>query len=186
MQRAFSALRSTCLRPSGSRPSVLSAKLLLTSADLPTVSSVRTHLGYIPFSGRVGRKLSNKELFLKELKKANIQPVKKVTYTFDPIREDFQSIRNFMHFWNKPKVLETNLKVLIKTDIVNDRREPVINFELNDGRTLEVRTSKLTELEIAKIVNFYLLPLVKEEEVAVETKAAKGAGSSAKGKKGKK
>ena len=36
------------------------------------------------------------------------------------------------------QVLETNLKVLVKTEIVDDRREPVINFELNDGRTIEV------------------------------------------------
>lgn len=157
-----------------------SCPALLRPSAPPTLSSVRTHLGYIPFEGRIGRKLSNKELFLHELKKANIQPVKKVTYSFDPIRSDYQSIRNFMFFWNKPKVLETNIKLLVKTEILDNRREPVISFELNDGRTLEVRTSALTELEIARVVNHYLLPLVKEEEAAVETKASK------QGKKGRK
>jgi len=149
---------------------------VVLSAAAPQKTFVRTHLGYIPFEGRLGRKLTNKELFLKELKIANIQPVKKITYTFDPIREDYQSIRNFMYFWNKPKVLETNIKVIIKTDIVDDRREPVINFELTDGRELEVRTGNLTELEIARVVNYYLLPLVKEEVAQTETKSAKGAG----------
>jgi len=164
-------------------PLISSSATSTLRSQVPLVTSVRTHLGYIPFQGRMGRKLSNTELFLKELRVANIQPVKKVTYTFDPIREDYQSIRNFMYFWNRPKVLETNLKVIIKTDIVDDRREPCINFELSDGRTLEVRTSLLTELEIARVVNHYLLPLVKEEEVQTETKSAKGAGGGGKKKK---
>jgi len=177
-------LSRNVLAPVNSAPR-LSPLLASVQEASPQTISVRTHLGYIPFEGRLGRKLSNKELFLKELRIANIQPVKKITYTFDPIREDYQSIRNFMYFWNKPKVLETNIKVIIKTDIVDDRREPVINFELTDGRNLEVRTSKLTELEIARVVNYYLLPLVKEEVVQAETKAAKGAGAGGK-KKGRK
>jgi len=163
---------------------VVPARTNFLQPSTPQTSSVRTHLGYIPFQGRLGRKLSNKELFLKQLKIANIQPVKKVTYTFDPIREDFQSIRNFMYFWNRPKVLDTNLKVIIKTNIVDDRSEPNILFNLNDGRDLEVKTGNLTELEIAQIVNYYLLPLVKEEEAQVLTKAAKGAGAGGKGRKG--
>jgi len=167
------------------RLSACPAPVLSSVSVPPTLTSVRTHLGYIPFEGRVGRKLTNTELFLQELKIANIQPVKKITYTFDPIREDFQSIRNFMFFWNKPKVLETNLKVLVKTEIVDDRREPVINFELNDGRTIEIRTSLLKELEIARIVNHYLLPLVTEEKAGAETKSAKDAGKGKKGGKKK-
>ena len=38
----------------------------------------RTHLGYIPFEGRIGKKLSNVEKFYIEAKRANLQPVKKV------------------------------------------------------------------------------------------------------------
>jgi hypothetical protein len=35
-------------------------------------------MGYIPFEGRIGRKLSNVEKFYLEAKRANLQPVKKV------------------------------------------------------------------------------------------------------------
>lgn len=172
-------LSRTCLKQSAFKPLATSI-----GTGTPLVTSVRTHLGYIPFEGRVGRKLSNTELFLHELKAANIQPAKKITYTFDPMREDYQSIRNFMYFWNRPKVLETNIKVLTKVDIVDDRREPTIVIELLDKREIEVRTGNLTELEIARIVNYYLLPLVTEEQAATETKASKAAaGGKKKGKK---
>merc|ERR1712066_632442 len=120
-----------------------------------------------------------------EVKRANLQPVVKVTYIFDPMRADHHSLRNFMFFWNTKKVLRTNLKLAVKTEIVDDRSDPLVNFQLNDGRNLEIQTGLLTELEIAGIVNHYLLPLVKEEEEVVETKSAKGAaqGGAKKGKR---
>ena len=52
-----------------------------------------------------------------------------------------------------------------------------------------MKTRNLTELEIARVVNHYLLPLVKEEEEVetVSKGAAKAAGGKAGGKaKGKK
>ena len=69
--------------------------------------------------------------------------------------------------------------------------------------TVQIRCGNLTELEIATVVNHYLLPLVKvtsdvkilssmtfqiqEEEKATLTKSEKGAGQGAKkGGKGKK
>ena len=71
--------------------------------------------------------------------------------------------------------------MLQSTKIVDDRSEPTVVMNLNDGRDLEVRTismmprllllltdaslqirtGHLTELEIATVVNTYLLPLVK-------------------------
>lgn len=131
--------------------------------------------------------MNNVQKFLMEYKKANLQPVKKVTYTFDPIKDNYHSIRNVMFFWNTKKVKATNVKLLIKTEIVDDRREPKIVFDLNDGRQLEIRTGNLTELEIAIIINSYLLPLVKDEEV-VDTlsKGAAAAASGGGGKGGKK
>ena len=119
--------------------------------------------------------------------RANLQPVKKVTYTFDPMTENHASLRHFMFFWNTKKVRATNLKLLVKTEIVDDRRDPVVVFQLNDGRTLEVRTGNLTELEIASVVNSHLLPLVKEEEEETVSKGAKAGGGPARGgKKGRK
>jgi len=146
----------------------------------PLVSSVRTHLGYIPFEGRLGYQLqTNAQKFYSEHKKANLQPVAKVTYTFDPMTNNWNSLRNFMFFWQTKKVKATAPKLVTKTEVVDDRREPRILFNLNDGRELEIKTGNLTELEIATIVNYYILPLVKEvEETETISKGAavKGGG----------
>merc|ERR1712142_1104168 len=131
---------------------------LKTCSPLKTL--VRTHLGYIPFEGRLGRRPTNWSKFYAEL-------------------------RNVMFMWNSKKVRATNIKMIVKTEIVDDRRDPIITFDLNDGRQLEIRTGNLTELEIATVVNSYLLPLVKEEELSeVVSKGAKAGGKTS--KKGRK
>merc|ERR1719369_2083003 len=146
------------------------------------ISTVRTHLGYIPFEGRLGKHLNNTMKFHLEMRKANLQPVIKVTYTFDPMTENCHTLRNFMFFLNTKKVKKTNLKMLSKVEIGDDRRDPTILMNLSDGRDLEIRTGNLTELEISIVVNTYLLPLVKEDEVETVTKSEK----KASGKPGRK
>ena len=123
---------------------------LKTCSPLKTL--VRTHLGYIPFEGRLGPQPNNMQKFIMEHKKANLQPVKKVTYTFDPIKENYHSLRNFMFFWNGKKVRATNLKLMVKTEIVDDRRDPKIVFDLNDGRQLEVQ-QKYVEKNFILLLN---------------------------------
>ena len=169
----------------------------------PLVTSVRTHLGYIPFEGRLGYQLqTNAQKFYSEHRKANLQPVAKVTYTFDPMTSNWNSLRNFMFFWQTKKVRATAPKLITKTEVVDDRREPKVLFQLTDGRELEVRrsternisnlsihqikTANLTELEIATIVNSYLLPLVKEVEETETVSKGAAVKSGGKGKKGKK
>ena len=43
-----------------------------------------------------------------------------------------------MFMWNSKKVRATNVKTIVKTEIVDDRQDPKITFDLNDGRQLEV------------------------------------------------
>ena len=113
-------------------------KMFLKSVT-PLVTSVRTHLGYIPYEGRLGYQLqTNAQKFYSEHKKANLQPVAKVTYTFDPMTSNWNSLRNFMFFWQTKKVRATAPKLITKTKVVDDRREPTILFNLTDGRELEV------------------------------------------------
>lgn len=153
----------------------------------PLVTSVRTHLGYIPFEGRLGYQLqTNAQKFYSEHRKANLQPVAKVTYTFDPMTSNWNSLRNFMFFWQTKKVRATAPKLITKTEVVDDRREPKVLFQLTDGRELEIKTANLTELEIATIVNSYLLPLVKEVEETETVSKGAAVKSGGKGKKGKK
>merc|ERR1719270_2977749 len=99
-----------------------------------------------------GHILKNSQKFFIEHKKANLQPVKKVTYTFDPMTSNWKSLRHFMFFWSSKKVKATNGKLLTKTEIVDDRRDPKILFELNDGRELEVKTGILKELPKLQVV----------------------------------
>jgi len=157
---------------------------MFLKSSTPLKTLVRTHLGYIPFEGRLAPQLNSRQKFFLEHKKANLQPVTKVTYTFDPMKENYHSLRNFMFFWNTKKVKATNIKLITQTKIVDDRSDPKVVFDLNDGRQLEIRSGNLTELEIATIVNSYLLPLVKDE-AATET-TSKGAAAAAGGKTSKK
>jgi len=155
------------------------------AAKLPTFVPVRTHLGYIPFEGPLRPYPTNQKKFHGALKVVNLQPVNKITFAFDPFTDDHHSIRNFMYFLNAKSVKATNVKTLMKTSILDDRSAPIVTFDLNDGRQLEIKTGRLTELEIVTIVNHYVLPLVKEvEESVVETKSSKQMGKGAgKGKK---
>ena len=57
--------------------------------------------------------------------------------------ENCHSLRNFMFFWNTKKVRRTNLKMATKVSVVDDRSEPTILMNLNDGRDLEVTKSPL-------------------------------------------
>ena len=116
---------------------------MLLKTVRPMVMSVRTHLGYIPFEGRMGGQLDNCGKFLLEHKRANMQPVKKVTYTFDPMTSNWNSLRNFMFYWQTKKVKATNVKLMTKTEILDDRSDPRVLFDLNDGRQLEVGTQCL-------------------------------------------
>ena len=113
---------------------------MLLKTVSPMVMSVRTHLGYIPFEGRLGGQLSNCGKFLLEHKRANLQPVKKVTYTFDPMTSNCDSMRSFMFYWQTKKVRATNVKLITKTEVLDDRSDPRILFDLQDGRQLEVGT----------------------------------------------
>lgn len=60
------------------------------------------------------------------------------TYTFDPMTENCHSLRNFLFFWNTKKIRRTNLKLATKVSVVDNRSEPTILMNLNDGRDLEV------------------------------------------------
>lgn len=152
----------------------------------PSAYLVRNHTGYIPFEGRLGRVLQEFDYFFMQMKSVNLKPVKKMSFTFDPFHDNVGSIRNVMHFITKPKIKKTNVKCAFKFDVVSDRREPTLKVELNEGKPILFKTQNLTRLELISEFNRLVLPLVKEEEVAKETKTAKAAGGGKKMGKGRK
>lgn len=138
---------------------------------------VRHHTGYIPFEGRHGpdRNCMDRKV-VDQTKALNLQPVAKIQFTFDPIREDVMSIRHFMFITSFPKVRKTNPRVIYKTSVVSDRSEPEIKVELvDDGPKIVFKPSRLSVLDILYEFNKIVLPLVKDEvePSATQTKSAK-------------
>lgn len=125
----------------------------------------RTHTGYIPYEGPLGRQPRNdSDRFNRVCLQVNLQPVKKVTYQFDPFRPDVRSIRYVMTRLSIRRIRATNVKCVFKTDVLSDGSDPLIKFDLNDGRTLKFKAGTLSEFDIVSNLNRIVLPLVVAEE----------------------
>jgi len=94
------------------------------------------------------------------VKSINLKPLKNITFTFDPFDQDANTIRRTMHIFNLIKVRETNLKCLVKNNVVCDRSDPTAEFELSNGKILKFHTANLNTLEVIEELNKYALPLV--------------------------
>lgn len=139
----------------------------------------RRHSGYIPFTGRLGPAATEESLFIRQMGLVDLKPVKKMTFTFDPIRKDVRSLRQWMHHMTAEKRKKTNVKCIFRFEVVSDRSEPTVKVELNEaegGGTILFKSANLSQLELVSEFNKMVLPLVKEEEQPtgmVTTKATK-------------
>lgn len=152
-------------------------RLLLQSGVNPSVSVVpsRSHTGYMPFEGRVGPNTeSDLHRFNDEVKRVNLQPVKRVHFKFDPFRPNVRGIRVLMTRFSYKKVRATNHKCLFKTDVLSDGSDPLVKVELNNGKNLTFKAGTLSEYDMLYHFNRIVLPLVEDTEApAKETKATK-------------
>lgn len=166
---------------------VLGARHLASRA--PVVSAavvpVRHHTGYIAFEGVLFRPPMSLHVRLSEaVKEINLQPVKRIHFTMDPFVKDVESMRYAMFAFSLEKVRRTNIKCMYKTDIVDDRSDPTIRVEFTDpaNKKLVIKTTRLNSFEVLDEFNKIVLPLVQvKDDVVVETKATKTAGSGARG-----
>ena len=150
---------------------------------------VRTHTGYIPFEGRVPN-IDNPQMeFYLKTRLINLQPVKKITFKFDPFTKNCAGVRDMIAVMGSEKVRMTNPKCGFKTDVVDDGSEPTIRVELggdNDGKKIVFEAGLLSSHEILEQFNRIVLPLVKEETGAVvQSKGEKMRTAGKSGKKGR-
>ena len=143
------------------------------SSGLVTVP-VRHHTGYIPYEGRFPARDNPKRRLNMQCLVVNLQPCKKIHYTFDPFLSSVKGIREMMFILSAERIRKTNIKCLFKTEIVDDRREPTIKVELggeHDGKSILFKTGRMDTFDILHQFNTMVLPLVKiEEEVVTASK----------------
>ncbi|KAI8122476.1 hypothetical protein CVS40_6616 [Lucilia cuprina] len=129
----------------------------------------------------------------KEMKRVNLKGVKRVTITFDPFAENVKATsvapisgnvieNSYLFCSSNPRVVATNPKCVVKTDIVCNRQPAEVKFSLIDKaqeqlKVKDVRflSNNLNTLEILQLCNKHVSPLAPEEEEKgkVLTKAEK-------------
>ena len=72
--------------------------------------------------------------------------------------------RDFSNFMHKKEVQESNPKLQIKTEILTDRSEQTITFDLTNGQTFIFKCANLKSLEILRLINTHITPLSPVEE----------------------
>ncbi|KAJ8938380.1 hypothetical protein NQ318_022879 [Aromia moschata] len=123
----------------------------------------------IYYSGTFKRSAGVISAVVKQLNLVNLKPVKK----FKSNLIHFTQMLDFLFHISSPKVAETNLNCVIKTNIVCDRSEPQIKIDLNDAGSIKFLANNLTVLEILQQINKHISSQVKEESVNQETTKAR-------------
>ncbi|CAL8074018.1 unnamed protein product [Orchesella dallaii] len=111
-------------------------------------------------SGLVRKPTGIFNVIISEVKRVSLQPVQRVTYTFDPFHENAKTVRDLMFILSFPKIRETNYKCAFKTNVVCDRSEGSVECKLENGKSVLFKTGNLTTLEILQQLNKVVLPLV--------------------------
>ncbi|CAH0560731.1 unnamed protein product [Brassicogethes aeneus] len=118
----------------------------------------------IYFSGSRTKSAGVISAISKQLKLVNLKPIKRINVQFDPFHPNAVTTRDFLYHITSPKVTETNLNCLIKTNVVCDRSEPEIKIDLNDSGSIKFLANKLTVLEILQQINKHISSKVPPED----------------------
>nr|XP_012218569.1 PREDICTED: 39S ribosomal protein L53, mitochondrial [Linepithema humile]XP_012218570.1 PREDICTED: 39S ribosomal protein L53, mitochondrial [Linepithema humile] len=125
----------------------------------------------IPFSGTLTRAPGGVySAILKQLKRVDLKPVKKINIRFDPFHEHVIDTRNFLQYITSSKISATNPYCSIKTEIVCDRSEPTVTFNLQAGEKIVLKTALLTTLNILELYNQHITRLIPPDPAAIEAK----------------
>lgn len=113
----------------------------------------------------------------KQVRLANLKPLRKITVRFDPFHHQVAETRDFLFQLSTPKLLETNPACDLRTEIACDRSDPVVTCEYETGdERLVIKSANLTAIELLKIFNQHVSSRVKpveEEEVVIVKKKGK-------------
>ncbi|CAD6192206.1 unnamed protein product [Caenorhabditis auriculariae] len=83
----------------------------------------------------------------------NLQKVKNIDISLDPLHHDNLSIRTFWHSVMTPKVRMTNPNARIKANVRNDRKPPFFVATLDDGHQLQFNTGNMTAMDVIMTFN---------------------------------
>ncbi|MPC17830.1 uncharacterized protein LOC123519497 [Portunus trituberculatus] len=100
----------------------------------------------------------------KQTKLLNLKPTKRIDFTFDPFTDNAHVVRNVVNYFYQDKVRDTNPKCLLKTNVVNDRSEPIIVVKLVDDKKIVFKTNNLSSLDILVKYNELVSSKVKVDE----------------------
>ncbi|XP_050726070.1 39S ribosomal protein L53, mitochondrial-like [Eriocheir sinensis] len=100
----------------------------------------------------------------KQAKLLSLKPVAKIEFTFDPFTENAVVVRNLSNYFYQEKVRDTNLKCILKTNIVNTRAEPTVLVKLVDNKKILFKANNLQTLEILQKYNELVSSKAKAEE----------------------
>ncbi|XP_015523557.2 39S ribosomal protein L53, mitochondrial [Neodiprion lecontei] len=124
----------------------------------------------IPLSGTVKRSAGVYSALSKQLRGVNLKPVKKISISFDPFGNKTGPTRSLMYYLTGPKIANTNPNCRVKAQVLCDRSEPSVTFNLNSGENIIFKTSNLTVLELLQLFNKYISSQAPVEEPVVELK----------------
>jgi len=145
--------------------------------NIPITLQVRGHVGYLPAEGRLHPWETEEARTQKQIKRLNLQPVKRMHFSFDPFHESAKSIRHLIYHFSSEKVRGTNPKCVYKTDILSDRSEPTINVHLDekteDLNRITFKTANLKAEDVLTKFNEMILPFIKVE--VTDERTTKGA-----------
>ncbi|XP_055315419.1 uncharacterized protein LOC129575605 [Sitodiplosis mosellana] len=136
----------------------------------------------IPITGSLSRSGGLLSAISKNAKLLNLKGVKRITVTFDPFGENVKQTREVIFQLSLAKVVRTNPRCIVRTNVVCDRSDPkfIVDLipEVHEAagfNTVKFNARHLSALEILELFNKHITTLApKEEEVKIlSTKSTK-------------
>ncbi|XP_075213151.1 mitochondrial ribosomal protein L53 [Lycorma delicatula] len=121
----------------------------------------------IPFTGILrGSSGGLSSGIAKQINSLNLKPVKRILLKFDPFTPESVETRSFLYSITSKKARDSNPACPIKTEVLCDRSEPSVHFQLTNGESVIFKSKNLTALEMLKLVNQHITVLAPKEEPA--------------------
>lgn len=102
---------------------------------------------------RQGVRWKPREQFSLACKALDLKNVKTIEVSLDPFNPKNESIREFWFQISGMKVRTTNPSIKILSEIRNDRKDPFIITELNNGQKYKFHTANFPSADLVKTFN---------------------------------
>lgn len=103
----------------------------------------------------------------------NLKPAKKISIQFDPFGDNSRNLREFVYVMNRRLIRETNTDCRIRTEILSDNSEPLVEVILENNDRLVMKCSNLNSLDMIQLFNKYVSSLVPTEKKAQHSQVLK-------------